>query len=396
MTLTLLLDLDDTLLSNNINTFLPAYLSLLGKHLASYVPPEQMVRRLLASTQDMLANNSARLTLERAFDQGFYPAIGHTKDEMRPLLEEFYREIFPSLRAITAPRPEAARLVAHAAQQGHTLVVATNPIFPRQAILHRVAWAGLSAAQFALITDYEHFHFAKPNPAFFAEILAQLGWPDQPAVVIGNSLEDDLLPAAKLGLPVYWVTTAESELPAGLHPLSGCGALADAPAWLDSLDVARLRQEFNTPAALLASLKATPAALDALSRGLSARQWQERPEPGAWSVTEICCHLRDVDGEVNLPRIETVAAEDNPFLPGIDTDPWAEERDYRSQDGPAALRDFIEARARLVERLEGLPENDWQRISRHAIFGPTTLKDLASFIVTHDRMHIAQFKASVL
>ena len=56
-------------------------------------------------------------------------------------------------------------------------MVATNPIFPRKAILHRLSWAGLAPEQvpFALITDYERFHFAKPNPAFFAEILAQLG-----------------------------------------------------------------------------------------------------------------------------------------------------------------------------------------------------------------------------
>lgn len=390
MTLTLLLDLDDTLLSNDINTFLPAYLRLLGKQLSNYVAPEWMVQNLLASTQAMLANNSARLNLERAFDQGFYPAIGHTKEEMRPLLLAFYRDIFPNLRSITAQRPEAVRLVETAAQQGHTLVVATNPIFPRQAIIHRVAWAGLETAPFALITDYEHFHFAKPNPAFFAEILAQLGWPEQPAVVVGNSLEDDLMPAANLGLPVYWITTTPAALPAGLHPLSACGPLAGVSAWLEQVDAAGLRQEFTTPASLLAGLKATPAALDAFSMALTARQWQERPEPDAWSLTEILCHLRDVDHEVNLPRIDTILAEDNPFLPGIDTDPWAEERHYRNQDGPAALREFIEIRSRLVERLEGMPESGWQRVSRHAIFGPTTVKDLITFIFTHDRTHIAQ------
>src|SRR5512133_2253210 len=225
MTLTLLFDLDDTLLGNDINVFVPAYLKLLGKHLVQYVPPEKMVHSLLASTQVMIKNNTADLSLERSFDQAFYPAIGQTKDQMRAVLKQFYEEEFPNLQPLTSQRPEAIRLVEKAQQQGHTLVVATNPIFPRKAILHRLLWAGMPPEQtpFALITDYERFHFAKPNPAFFAEILAQLGWPSQRAVVVGNSLEDDLIPAAQLGLPVFWVADSPAPFPSEyqnlFHPL---------------------------------------------------------------------------------------------------------------------------------------------------------------------------------
>ena len=107
MTLTLLLDLDDTLLSNNINTFLPAYLKALGKHLVAYVAPDKMVRELLLATQVMLANNAATLSLEHSFDQAFYPAIGRSKAEMRPMLELFYDTIFPALETLTAQRPAA-------------------------------------------------------------------------------------------------------------------------------------------------------------------------------------------------------------------------------------------------------------------------------------------------
>ena len=397
MTLTLLLDLDDTLLGNDIDIFLPAYLKLLGKHLMDYVAPDRMVQNLLAATQVMLSNNSATLNLERSFDQAFYPAIGRTKEEMRPLLEAFYQDNFPALQPLTNQRPEAIEMVAYALKQGHTAVVATNPIFPRQAILHRLKWAGLEPEKvpFALITDYERFHFAKPNPAFFAEILAQLGWPNQPAVVIGNSLEDDIVPANQLGLPVFWVTLKPEILPEGFHPLSASGSIAQIPAWLKKVDAAGLRQNFTTPPALLAVLKSTPAAFDTLSLGLTDRQWQERPAENEWSLTEIFCHLRDVDREVNIPRLNKLLQEENPFLPGINTDPWAEERDYLHQDGRAALREFIDGRATLIERLESLSETDWQRQVRHAIFGPTSLKELISFTVTHDRSHVQQGQAAV-
>lgn len=392
MTLTLLFDLDDTLLSNDIDSFLPAYLRTLGQYLASHVAPEKLVRDLLTATQQMLSNNTAALTLEQAFDQSFYPAIGKTKEEMRPVLEQFYDQVFPSLQSLTSPRPEASSLVQLALRQGHTLVIATNPLFPQKAIEHRLRWAGLDPnhGAFALITTYEHFHFSKPNPAYYAEILAQLGWPNQPAVMIGNSLSDDLTPASLLDLPVFWVTGSAAPLPDGFHPISASGTLADAAAWINKVDSANLRQAFAAPQAIQAVLKSTPAALDTLCRNLTRRQWEEKPEPGEWSLTEILCHLRDVDREINIPRLIKTLSEPSPFLPGVNSDTWADDRGYAKENGQTALIEFIQARSQLVERLQNLAPAQWEAVARHAIFGPTNVRELFSFTITHDRLHTQQ------
>ncbi|GAH01642.1 unnamed protein product, partial [marine sediment metagenome] len=102
------------------------------------------------------------------------------------------------------------------------------------------------------------------------------------------------------------------------------------------------------------------------------------------SFTEILCHFRDVDAEVNLPRIVSVLQETNPFIPGIDTDQWAEERLYFCQNGREALDDFISSRIQLLDILDNLKPDDWTRPARHAIFGPTVLKELISIIVGHE------------
>ncbi|MBE0699790.1 MAG: hypothetical protein IH586_22920, partial [Anaerolineaceae bacterium] len=125
MTLTLLLDLDDTLLHNDIDVFVPAYLKALGKHLSKYVAPEIMIPCLLAATKEMLTNDTPAISLENAFDQAFYPAIGRSKEELRPIIEQFYDEIYPDLHTLTGQRPEAAGIVAQAFEQGHQLVIAT-------------------------------------------------------------------------------------------------------------------------------------------------------------------------------------------------------------------------------------------------------------------------------
>jgi hypothetical protein len=109
-----------------------------------------------------------------------------------------------------------------------------------------------------------------------------------------------------------------------------------------------------------------------------------------WSFTEIVCHLRDLDKEVNLPRIRKVLTEENIFLPGVVSDPWADERKYNLQDCCKALQDFTAARIELISVLKNLPNESWKRVARHAIFGPTMLKELIEFIATHDRNHLQQ------
>lgn len=391
MKLTVLFDLDDTLLTNDLSRFLPPYLKALGEYLAP-LPAEKVVHALLAATQRMVHKQEPAETLEETFDRAFYRQIGKTKEELRPTIDRFYAEAFPTLRKYTETKPEAIRLVESAFRMGHEVVIATNPLFPRTAVLQRLEWAGLPVHRypFSLVTTYEHLHFAKPNPAYYAEILAQLGWKEQPAVMIGNSLEDDLLPADRLGIPGFWITAEKQPLPANLHPKSSAGSLEQALAWLQELSTQEFVLRFNSPDALMAVLSTTPAALDTLTRALSDAEWRWQPTPQEWSVTQIACHLRDVDQEVHWPRITKVFQEENPFLPGIETDTWAIERSYQLQDGKAALQSFLHARTRLLSLLCSFNPEDWQRSARHAIFGPTRLIELIAFIATHDRTHIRQ------
>jgi hypothetical protein len=102
--------------------------------------------------------------------------------------------------------------------------------------------------------------------------------------------------------------------------------------------------------------------------------------------------MRDVEREVNLPRLRAVIEQDNPFIAGADTDPWALERDYQSQDGPRALRDFAQARQASARLLRLQPPSVWSRTARHAIFGPTQLIEIVGWFLDHDLIHLEQVR----
>lgn len=392
MTITLLLDLDDTLLKNDIQQFMPAYLKLLSKQLATFFPPEKTIKELLAATEIMIRNNRPDRTLEETFDALFYPALGVEKFTLQPHIEDFYANRFPALRSVTSPRPEAARLVAYAMQKGHRLALATNPLFPATAIIQRLTWAGFPPDEFpfVLIPAYDSFHFAKPNPAFFTELLGQIGWPNDPVIMVGNDPDLDLKPAAQVGLATFLVTDNPTAAgPDGFKP-DGAGTLDDLVAWLEKeTPPSRLNVPLSQQS-MLTILRSTPAALQTITRSLSPEQMSQRPAPGEWSITEIVCHLRDVDTEVNLPRMNRIMAEESVFLPGVVSDNWVNERDYISQDCSQALQDYMTARIHLLEILNNLNSSDWLRVTRHAIFGPTPVQELVSFIAAHDRTHLQQ------
>jgi FMN phosphatase YigB (HAD superfamily) len=389
MPITLLLDLDDTLLNTNMDAFIPAYYRALSVALADQVAPEVMLPALVSGTKAMMASTDPALTLREVFDARFFPALNIDRQVLREHIDHFYDEVFPKLGSLTSPIPEALCLVEWAFEQGHRVVIATNPLFPLKAVQHRLRWAGLPPEKypFALVSSYETFHFTKETVAYYPEMLAQLGWPEDPVVMVGDDIDREVIPTRAAGVPVFWVrkpgdtSTDHAGVPQG--------SLESFRDWLEKAPPEALKVTFDSPQALLANLPSTPAALATLTASLSPEDWRRVPAPNEWCLTEIVCHLRDVEREVNLPRLRRVLAEQNPFLVGEATDIWVKERKSAEQDGPQALADFTAARKELLGLLEGLAD-EWSRPARHAIFGPTMLQEQVGFMAAHDRAHVQQ------
>jgi len=89
-------------------------------------------------------------------------------------------------------------------------------------------------------------------------------------------------------------------------------------------------------------------------------------------------------------QLEMLLERGDAFIPRPDTSVWASEREYLSENGPAALAEFTTARLENLNKLRNLDEEVWSRKARHAIFGPTNVTEIISFVADHDRMHIQQ------
>ena len=111
MPITLLLDLDDTLLNTNMDVFIPAYFQALSGFLADLVPPDVMLPALMTGTKAMLANLDPVLTMRDVFDAHFFPELKLDVAALQYRIDHFYDEVFPKLGSLTTPNPEAACLI---------------------------------------------------------------------------------------------------------------------------------------------------------------------------------------------------------------------------------------------------------------------------------------------
>lgn len=387
MSLTLLLDLDDTLLNTNLEVFVPAYFQALGRHLSDRVSPDIMLRALLSGMNVMNTSEDPTQTLMDAFDSAFYQKLGIPKNELVGALDYFYDNVFPNLSSHTTQIDEAASLIDWALSCGYRVAIATDPLFPRKATYHRIRWSGIDPERVELFSTYEHFHFTKTHPAYYAEVLGRLGWPDGPVLMVGNDVERDLAPAHKLGLATYFVETATAPSP-GFE--AGRGNLADLRPWLESTDLSTLEPSFKSREAILAIMLSTPAVLHSLTASLDDKSWRHEPTRDDWAMNEIVCHLRDTEREIHQLQLKLLLERDGAFIPRPETGIWANEREYLNVNGMSALAEFTSARLEMLKILKEQDDPMWSRKARHAIFGPTNFLEVIGFIADHDRLHIQQ------
>ena len=391
MTTILCIDLDDTLLTWNDKSFIEKATQALCRSITS-IPEDECFSRMDSAIRYLIQREVSSRTLSELFYDHFCEGIEALQPKIADEIQHFYETGYQALQQYTSALPAGVWLIEEAIRRGYEIVIATNPLFPRFALEQRLKWAGLDRYMdhFLFITSMEEIHFTKPDPAYFVEILGRLGWQEDNRVfMVGDSLEMDIIPASKAGIPAYWLKDAA--LPEGLNQACASGGYEGVFSWIEKTlqknhaDLAHTGQYD-----LLAHLKTAPLIFDGICRSVTDETGCSRPDESEWSLVEIVCHLRDTDHEVNLPRFKEAFEQGNPFLPPIDTSNWSHERDYRNEDGHEAAEEFLDTRKRMIGLLKQHAEEWYDTTARHSIFGPVCVADLMEFIITHDQMHIRQ------
>ena len=227
---TVLFDLDGTLLPMDQEEFVNAYMGLLARNMAPYgYVPKHLIAAVWAGTRAMVENDGKQ-TNEEVFWADFCQVFGADARKDEPLFAEFYASDFAQARTVCGFAPEAAEVTALLKEKGITLALATNPLFPDIATRQRIRWAGLEHGDFSLVTTYENSGFCKPNPDYYREVLQKLGKTPEQCLMVGNDVQEDMLPAREVGMEVFLLTDCLINKPGadiGQFPHGGFDALKE-------------------------------------------------------------------------------------------------------------------------------------------------------------------------
>ena len=221
-----LIDLDDTLLSNDMDIFLPRYFGLFEDFAVRELGSKDFLPLVLQASQAMAQNVDPELTNNEVFWKELQQLTDLDQVQTESQLNAFYLEEFNELQAVTKPIPIAADLIQTCFNNGYDVVIATNPMFPRVAIEARLRWAGVPISEFSynLVTTIENMHATKPHHEYYREILAKVGRSPSEAIMVGDDWRRDIEPAASLGMSTYWIELPGAKLPDAPVP-SGYGSL---------------------------------------------------------------------------------------------------------------------------------------------------------------------------
>ncbi len=376
---TVFFDLDDTLLFTNMDTFLPGYFEILGKTLDHLGSQERITQQIQFAVQKMVANTDPSKTLKEVFDQHFYEPLGTTEEACKGILTKFYHDEFPHLQQITQTKSEASELVNWCQTKRMTLVIATNPLFPRTATYQRIQWAGLDPDTFAFFTTYDDFHFTKPNLTYYAEVFGRLGWPEGTSVMVGDSLTLDLLPMQTMGFETFWVNPNNQDS----HQPSG--TLLDVKPWLTKLNPNN-KELNNHPKVSLAILQSTPAVFDSWLRLSRSNQILELSSEKTTQLKPALIEFIKFEKEIIkncLEKFRNNTIESVNYKENQQKESWTPKPD---QDTQGLFSCFLKARKLNLAMLNDLlidPSNIDDNNSDHQ--DSQNLDELITSFAQHDR-----------
>lgn len=120
---------------------------------------------------------------------------------------------------------------------------------------------------------------------------------------------------------------------------------------------------------------------------LAEEQLMGELEPGKWSVHENMAHLVSYQPQF-ISRLHRILDAQEPFF-----EPYIGDDDpvflyWRRQSADTLLKELDADRQQIIQLLEGLSEEQLQRVGVHASYGRLSVPEWVEFFLLHEAHHL--------
>jgi FMN phosphatase YigB (HAD superfamily) len=197
----ILFDLDNTLILFDEARFYQGYFRKIEKLFTDIMPADKFVERLITATRALVQNNG-EMTNAEYFMTAFAQDHKDRREELWNRFLYFYETEYDNLEADVTLPDYLHETMDEIVQTGLKMVLASNPIFPFDVQMKRLAWAKLDHLTFDLVTHIENMSFCKPKIEYYLEISQKINEPPENCMMVGNDPINDLI-AAHTGMKTY-------------------------------------------------------------------------------------------------------------------------------------------------------------------------------------------------
>ena len=199
-------DLDCTLLPMDQDAYIQIYVNSIAKLFYEHgFDGKKIAKATMQSAYDMGKNDGSR-TNKEVFEEAFKAMVGENAQQAIDLFPKVYEEPYDAIKEVTKVNEYAHEIAKLMREKAEFVVVATQPMFPLEAVKKRLSWTNLSHDMFDDITVYDNCTFSKPSTGYYKEIMDKFGADPSNTVMFGNDVNEDILPCKELGVETFLLT----------------------------------------------------------------------------------------------------------------------------------------------------------------------------------------------
>ncbi|NLE51083.1 MAG: DinB family protein [Chloroflexi bacterium] len=148
---------------------------------------------------------------------------------------------------------------------------------------------------------------------------------------------------------------------------------------------------------ILSRLAEYPQRIHAVTADLSEAKLHTHPAPDEWSANDVLAHVRacaDVWGSY----IARILSEDRPAIKAVSPRRYIDQTDYLEQEFKPSLQAFTAQRAKLLEVLQALAPEGWERQAIVTGVGKPIVRTVHTYsdrLTRHEREHVHQIEQIV-
>ena len=151
----------------------------------------------------------------------------------------------------------------------------------------------------------------------------------------------------------------------------------------------------NNVSVIVAALERAPDLVVPLVQEVPPSILKRRPRPGKWSAHEHACHLAVIHPVLSA-RLDMMLTDPRPRI--VSYLPSAQEEDgaFLNVELDEAMERFSSDRRRLVERLNALSAEEWQRTAEHGEYTHYSVFIMFRHLAMHDMFHAYRIEELLL